>query len=131
MISTSGSEFTSPSSAAAINFRIQSTWTWNRRFAHADAEGLPFPCACVLVFCGARRQSPHRAIRANSMVPKDGAPSVVAALAQSADGYFWLGSSVGLYRFDGVVFEHHQPQSGVPFPAENVIALLALPNGDI
>ena len=41
--------------------------------------------------------------------PKDGAPSVVAALAQSADGYFWLGSSVGLYRFDGVVFERTSP----------------------
>jgi ligand-binding sensor domain-containing protein len=63
--------------------------------------------------------------------PKDGAPSVVAALAQSADGYLWLGSSVGLYRFDGVVFERYQPRSGGPFPAQNVTALLALPNGDI
>jgi hypothetical protein len=32
--------------------------------------------------------------------PKDGAPSVVMALAQSADGYLWLGSPNGLYRFD-------------------------------
>jgi hypothetical protein len=43
---------------------------------------------------------------------KDGAPSVVRALPQSADGYLWLGSSDGLYRFDGVVFERYQPQSG-------------------
>ena len=63
--------------------------------------------------------------------PKDGAPSVVEALAQSADGYLWLGSPDGLYRFDGVVFERYQPQSGDPLPARRVSSLLALPNGDL
>ncbi len=63
--------------------------------------------------------------------PKDGAPSVVEALAQSSDGYLWLGSPDGLYRFDGVVFERYQPQSGGPFPARSVSSLLALPNGDL
>jgi len=63
--------------------------------------------------------------------PKDGAPSVVTALAQSADGYLWLGSADGLYRFDGVVFEQYQPQSGGPFPAQGVHSLLALANGDL
>lgn len=63
--------------------------------------------------------------------PKDGAPSVVTALAQSADGYLWLGSPDGLYRFDGVVFELYQPQSGGPFSDRNVSSLLALPNGDL
>jgi ligand-binding sensor domain-containing protein len=59
--------------------------------------------------------------------PKDGAPSVVKALAQSADGYLWVGSSDGLYRFDGVNFERYQPQSGGPFPAKDVTSLLAFP----
>jgi signal transduction histidine kinase/ligand-binding sensor domain-containing protein len=63
--------------------------------------------------------------------PKNGAPSVVKALAQSTDGYLWLGSTDGLYRFDGVVFERYQPQSGGPFPARSVNSLLALPNGDL
>jgi PAS domain S-box-containing protein len=63
--------------------------------------------------------------------PKEGAPSVVTALAQSVDGYLWLGSSDGLYRFDGVVFERYQPQSGGPFPASYVTSLLALSNGDL
>ena len=62
---------------------------------------------------------------------KDGAPNVVRALAQSVDGYLWLGSPDGLYRFDGVVFERYQPQSGGPFPAQNVTSLLPLPNGDL
>jgi PAS domain S-box-containing protein len=52
-------------------------------------------------------------------------------LAQTSDGYLWLGSPDGLYRFDGVVFEHYQPQSGGPFPVTNVSSLLALPNGDL
>ncbi len=63
--------------------------------------------------------------------PKDGAPGVVSALAQSTDGYLWLGSPEGLYRFDGLVFEHYQPQSGGSFPAQAVYSLLALPNGDL
>jgi signal transduction histidine kinase len=62
---------------------------------------------------------------------KDGAPSVVNALAQSADGYVWLGSTDGLYRFDGLIFERYQPQSGGPFPARNVTSLLALSTGDL
>ena len=63
--------------------------------------------------------------------PKDGAPTVVTALAQTSDGYLWLGSPDGLYRFDGVVFERYQPQSGGPFPVHTVSSLLALPNGDL
>ena len=62
---------------------------------------------------------------------KDGAPSPVTALAQTSDGYLWLGSPNGLYRFDGVVFERYQPQLGGPFPLRTVNSLLALPNGDL
>jgi ligand-binding sensor domain-containing protein len=63
--------------------------------------------------------------------PKDGAPSPITALAQTPEGYLWLGGPDGLYRFDGVVFERYQPQSGGPFPAGAVSSLLALPNGDL
>ncbi|WP_394779547.1 triple tyrosine motif-containing protein [Undibacterium sp.] len=40
-----------------------------------------------------------------SWLPKDGAPSYVTSLAQSVDGWLWVASSIGLYRFDGVRFE--------------------------
>lgn len=63
--------------------------------------------------------------------PKDGAPSIVTALAQTSDGYLWLGSPDGLYRFDGVIFELYEPSSGGSFPARYVRSLLALPNGDL
>jgi ligand-binding sensor domain-containing protein len=52
-------------------------------------------------------------------------------LAQTSDGYLWLGGPEGLYRFDGLVFEHYKPQSGGSFPAQAVYSLLALPNGDL
>ncbi len=63
--------------------------------------------------------------------PKDGAPTAVLALAQSADGYLWLGSADGLYRFDGIIFEQYQPHSGALIPTRAVNSLLALPNGDL
>ena len=36
----------------------------------------------------------------------EGAPQSIYALAQSADGYLWIASTSGVYRFDGVTFEH-------------------------
>ena len=35
----------------------------------------------------------------------DDGPSAVGAIAQSADGYLWLGTHDSLYRFDGFDFE--------------------------
>src|SRR5215813_3898813 len=62
---------------------------------------------------------------------KEGAPTIVTALAQTTDGFLWLGSPDGLYRFDGVIFERYEPTSGGPFPASYVRSLSALPNGDL
>jgi signal transduction histidine kinase/ligand-binding sensor domain-containing protein len=55
----------------------------------------------------------------------------VNTLAQTSDGYLWLGGPEGLYRFDGVVFEHYHPQSGGSFLAQEVTSLFAPPNGDL
>lgn len=45
---------------------------------------------------------------------RDGAPGTVIAIAQTDDGYLWLASQVGLYRFDGVRFERFNPLPGQP-----------------
>jgi signal transduction histidine kinase/ligand-binding sensor domain-containing protein len=42
---------------------------------------------------------------------KNGAPTGVAALAQTSDGYLWIGTDHGLYHFDGVRFERFEEQS--------------------
>src|SRR5258708_6162739 len=62
---------------------------------------------------------------------KDGAPSQVSALAQTADGFLWIGSTRGLFRFDGVQFERYMPPSEVPLPSHNIYALLATPDGGL
>lgn len=54
---------------------------------------------------------------------REGAPSGILALAQTTDGYLWIGAVEGLYRFDGISFELYRPG--------RVDALLARPNGDL
>ncbi|WP_167761487.1 sensor histidine kinase [Duganella callida] len=43
---------------------------------------------------------------------KDGAPADIRVLAQTDDGWMWLGTNYGLYRFDGLHFERYQSPSG-------------------
>lgn len=62
---------------------------------------------------------------------KEGAPGQIRALAQTKDGYLWIGAPDGLYRFDGVSFERYEPRTGGPFPQLPVRFLQALPNGDL
>src|SRR5688572_14379304 len=61
----------------------------------------------------------------------DGAPSGVHALAQTADGYLWMASTTGLFRFDGVRFERYQPPQGGDLQFRNVSALLPTPDGGL
>ena len=62
---------------------------------------------------------------------KDGAPAEIHALAQTTDGFLWLGTATGLFRFDGIRFEPYKPQSGQAFPQRNVISLFAVPDGGL
>jgi ligand-binding sensor domain-containing protein len=59
----------------------------------------------------------------------DGAPSEISALAQTEDGYLWIGSARGLFRFDGVKFEEYKPQAGVELPSHSIYSLMATPEG--
>lgn len=60
----------------------------------------------------------------------DGAPPDIWALAQSPDGFLWLGTGAGLYRFDGITFEPVTPTIG-RFPSRNITALRAAPDGSL
>jgi len=70
-------------------------------------------------------------LRHTAWTAKDGAPAAVRALAQTTDGYLWLGTESGLFRFDGVRFEAYSSVSGVTLPDPDISALLAVPDGGL
>lgn len=62
--------------------------------------------------------------------PRDGLVGRGVALAQTRDGFLWIGTSDGLYRFDGVLFEKYQPFQG-SLPVGAVRSLLASDDGSL
>ncbi|MDR0181958.1 sensor histidine kinase [Lysobacter arvi] len=72
-------------------------------------------------------QLPQYNHRAWSML--EGAPADVWALAQTPDGYLWLGTGTGLYRFDGMQFDAYAPPRDRPFASHNITALGVAPDG--
>jgi signal transduction histidine kinase/ligand-binding sensor domain-containing protein len=62
---------------------------------------------------------------------RDGAPAEVFALAQTTDGYLWLGTSTGLFRFDGVEFERFVADDGASLPTQNISSLRAVADGSL
>lgn len=66
-----------------------------------------------------------------SWTAKDGVPGEVLALAQTTDGYLWLGTANGLCRFDGVRFDRYQPPNGETFPSHIIETLSADPDGGL
>jgi signal transduction histidine kinase/ligand-binding sensor domain-containing protein len=62
---------------------------------------------------------------------KDGIPGEIHSLAQTSDGYLWLGTATGLFRFDGVRCQQYEPRPDQTFPQHNVFSLLAVPGGGL
>lgn len=58
-------------------------------------------------------------------------PGPLLAIAQTTDGYLWLGGEVGLIRFDGVHFMPWQPPEPTPLPDERIYALLGARDGSL
>jgi len=55
----------------------------------------------------------------------------IYAMAQTPDGYLWLGSEFGLFRFDGVHATQWQPPEGQRLPDRNINALLVTRDGTL
>jgi ligand-binding sensor domain-containing protein len=63
---------------------------------------------------------------------KDGAPQAISALAQTPDGMLWIGSSGGLFSFDGLKFTPFHPKSGPPSLSSSTIrSLMVSKQGDL
>jgi signal transduction histidine kinase len=57
-----------------------------------------------------------------------GAPN---AIAQTTDGYLWIGTQAGLVRFDGVQFVPWIPPEGMAFPSPVILSLLGSTDGSL
>src|SRR5262245_2696998 len=63
---------------------------------------------------------------------QDGAfESAPTAIAQTADGYIWIGTGSGLVRFDGVRFQRWTPGSGKSVFDSAVVSLLGASDGTL
>jgi ligand-binding sensor domain-containing protein len=62
---------------------------------------------------------------------KEGAPADVACLAQTNDGFLWLGSANGLFRFDGARFEAFSSPFGDRLLSTGRDSLFAPPSGGL
>ncbi len=57
--------------------------------------------------------------------------SVINAIAQTPDGYLWLGTELGLYRFDGRKSVQWHPPAGQNLPSNWIFSLLAARDGTL
>ena len=55
----------------------------------------------------------------------------IYAMAQTPDGYLWLGTEFGLFRFDGVRSIPWQPPAGQHLPDNNINSLLVTRDGTL
>lgn len=62
---------------------------------------------------------------------KDGVPADVQSMAQTPDGWLWLGTVDGLYRFDGIHFERFHLPAHPHIVRNRIFELHAVDNGDL
>src|ERR1700674_297954 len=92
-------------------------------------------CAISLALCGsyvAYGLDPHKSLTQYSRTvwtQQKGLPQdTIRAIAQTADGYLWLGTDEGLARFDGYDFTIFNKTNG-DLPSNSITALAAAPGG--
>jgi signal transduction histidine kinase/ligand-binding sensor domain-containing protein len=88
----------------------------------------------VLLAVSAHALDPRKSLTQYSRTTwgqEDGLPQdTVRAIAQTTDGYLWLGTDEGLARFDGYDFHHYDRASG-DLPANSITALAAAGAGTL
>src|ERR1700730_9174505 len=93
-----------------------------RRIAGVSRPGLPpsvrkrarvacliIPFALAAPVYALRPQKSDTQFTHTGWSAEDGIPGPVRAIAQTRDGYLWLATEAGLYRFDGLRFAPYEP----------------------
>ncbi|MBB3219541.1 sensor histidine kinase [Pseudoduganella umbonata] len=71
---------------------------------------------------------PVIAMQHTSWTASDGAPTGISAIAQTPDGWLWIGGAAGLFRFDGARFERARDIGLEPL-SSSITHLGVLPDG--
>ncbi|HVJ36717.1 MAG TPA: two-component regulator propeller domain-containing protein, partial [Stenotrophomonas sp.] len=92
--------------------------------------------AMLVVGCCATAHAlaPDRALsqlRHDRWTPDQGAPAQVMSIAQTPDGFLWLGSRQGLYRFDGLRFERITRIGAQPMRDDDILSVFAEQDGSL
>lgn len=115
--------------------RRSSTSTAQRLCAAWRRAASACTCALLLISGGAlaarNPASPFADLHHTAWRGDDGAPANIVAIAQTPDGFLWLGTGGGLFRFDGVRFEPIDAASGGNSLARSISALQATPSGKL
>jgi ligand-binding sensor domain-containing protein len=85
------------------------------------------PCAFALDPALDVSQYAHTAWKIRDGFPK----GQITSIAQTPDGYLWLGTEFGLLRFDGVRSVPWQPPAGQHLPSNSIFSLLAEGDGTL
>ena len=103
-----------------MNLGSGSTWLKNCRASR---------CSHLRRQLGAGSGSLARSVASHRVVRDQRRAYRRLALAQTSDGWLWLGGSAGLYRFDGVVFERVEDNANDPGGARAISAFFGSVGG--
>jgi PAS domain S-box-containing protein len=93
--------------------------------------------AALLIFCAipSKALDPHRMIsqyaRDRWTIENEFPGGAISAIAQTPDGYLWIGTEKGLFRFDGLSFSAFQQASPESLPIGPVQKLMTDNTGDL
>jgi PAS domain S-box-containing protein len=98
---------------------------------------ISIAAAALLIFCAISSHAldPHRMIsqyaRDHWTVENEFPGGAISAIVQTPDGYLWIGTEKGLFRFDGLSFRAFPQASPEPFPIGPVQTLIADDAGNL
>jgi ligand-binding sensor domain-containing protein len=87
-------------------------------------SGIPATCRAV-------DYPPISGFQHTAWSAREGAPAIAACFSQTPDGYLWVASPIGLYRFDGVQFEKVQTAHGERLLDNDISTLFVAKDGGL
>jgi ligand-binding sensor domain-containing protein len=95
----------------------------------ATALGMLLLCPCAFALDPALDVSQYA--HTSWKIREGFSKGLIESIAQTADGYIWLGTEFGLLRFDGVRNVPWQPPAEQHLPSSHVMSLLAARDGTL